>query len=96
MFKEKFIVTLGEVKGLLHEDRDFLKQLVREAKLETLEMEIKTITEELCGHEFSASAVSSVIKRLQESTFYGKEKIYDDRRGRAGSGEADPTAEAQK
>jgi len=144
MVKEKFIVTLGEVKGLLQEDRDFLKQLVREAVQETLEAEmndtlcarkgertgerigyrsgyysrtlitrvgklelrvpqdrqgrfsteaferyqrsekalvsalaemyvqgvstrkVKAITEELCGHEFSASAVSSVVKRLDE------------------------------
>ena len=144
MVKEKSIVTLGEVKGLLHEDRDFLKQLVREAVQETLEAEmndtlsarkgertserigyrsgyysrtlitrvgklelrvpqdrqgrfsteaferyqrsekalvsalaemyvqgvstrkVKAITEELCGHEFSASAVSSVVKRLDE------------------------------
>ena len=144
MVKEKSIVTLGEVKGLLHEDRDFLKQLVREALQETLEAEmndtlsarkgertserigyrsgyysrtlitrvgklelrvpqdrqgrfsteaferyqrsekalvsalaemyvqgvstrkVKAITEELCGHEFSASAVSSVVKRLDE------------------------------
>jgi putative transposase len=27
---------------------------------------VKTITEELCGHEFSASAVSSIVKRLDE------------------------------
>ena len=144
MVKEKSIVTLGEVKGLLHEDRDFLKQVVREAVQETLEAEmndtlsarkgertserigyrsgyysrtlitrvgklelrvpqdrqgrfsteaferyqrsekalvsalaemyvqgvstrkVKAITEELCGHEFSASAVSSVVKRLDE------------------------------
>lgn len=144
MVKEKSIVTLGEVKGLLHEDRDFLKHLVREALQETLEAEmndtlsarkgertserigyrsgyysrtlttrvgklelrvpqdrqgrfsteaferyqrsekalvsalaemyvqgvstrkVKAITEELCGHEFSASAVSSVVKRLDE------------------------------
>ena len=144
MVKEKSIVTLGEVKGLLHEDREFLKQLVREAVQETLEAEmndtlsarkgertierigyrsgyysrtlitrvgklelrvpqdrqgrfsteaferyqrsekalvsalaemyvqgvstrkVKAITEELCGHEFSASAVSSVVKRLDE------------------------------
>ena len=144
MVKEKSIVTLGEVKGLLQEDRDFLKQLVREAVQETLEAEmndtlsarkgertserigyrsgyysrtlitrvgklelrvpqdrqgrfsteaferyqrsekalvsalaemyvqgvstrkVKAITEELCGHEFSASAVSSVVKRLDE------------------------------
>lgn len=144
MVKEKSIVTLGEVKGLLHEDRDFLKQLVREVLQETLEAEmndtlsarkgertserigyrsgyysrtlitrvgklelrvpqdrqgrfsteaferyqrsekalvsalaemyiqgvstrkVKAITEELCGHEFSASAVSSVVKRLDE------------------------------
>lgn len=144
MVKEKSIVTLGEVKGLLHEDREFLKQLVRVALQETLEAEmndtlsarkgertserigyrsgyysrtlitrvgklelrvpqdrqgrfsteaferyqrsekalvsalaemyvqgvstrkVKAITEELCGHEFSASAVSSVVKRLDE------------------------------
>ena len=144
MVKEKSIVTLGEVKGLLYEDRDFLKQLIREALQETLEAEmndtlsarkgertserigyrsghysrtlitrvgklelrvpqdrqgrfsteaferyqrsekalvsalaemyvqgvstrkVKAITEELCGHEFSASAVSSVVKRLDE------------------------------
>ena len=144
MVKEKSIVTLGEVRGLLHEDRDFLKHLVREALQETLEAEmndtlsarkgertserigyrsgyysrtlitrvgklelrvpqdrqgrfsteaferyqrsekalvsalaemyvqgvstrkVKAITEELCGHEFSASAVSSVVKRLDE------------------------------
>ena len=40
MVSQKSIVTLGEVKGLLHEDRDFLKQLVREAVQETLEAEI--------------------------------------------------------
>jgi putative transposase len=153
MVKEKSIVTLGEVKGLLHEDRDFLKQLVREALQETLEAEmndtlsarkgertserigyrsgyysrtlitrvgklelrvpqdrqgrfsteaferyqrsekalvsalaemyvqgvstrkVKAITEELCGHEFSASAVSSVVKRLDEqlSQFAGRQ-----------------------
>ena len=144
MVKEKSIVTLGEVKGLLHEDRDFLKHLVREALQETLEAEmndtlsarkgertserigyrsgyysrtlitrvgklelrvpqdrqgrfsteaferyqrsekalvsalaemyvqgvstrkVKAITEELCGHEYTASAVSSVVKRLDE------------------------------
>lgn len=27
---------------------------------------VKAITEELCGHEFSASAVSSMVKRLDE------------------------------
>jgi putative transposase len=27
---------------------------------------VKTITEELCGHAFSASAVSGVVKRLDE------------------------------
>jgi hypothetical protein len=28
---------------------------------------VKAVTEELCGHEFSASAISSIVKRLDSS-----------------------------
>ena len=144
MVQRKSIVSLGEVKGLLHEDRDFLKELLHEVIQEVLEAEmndalgaqkgertgdrlgyrsgyyprtlitrvgklelrvpqdrqgrfstevferyqrsekalvsalaemyiqgvstrkVKAITEELCGHSFSASAVSGVVKRLDE------------------------------
>ena len=144
MVHRKSIVSLGEVKGLLHEDRDFLKELLHEVVQEVLEAEmndalgaqkgertgdrlgyrsgyyprtlitrvgklelrvpqdrqgrfstevferyqrsekalvsalaemyvqgvstrkVKAITEELCGHSFSASAVSGVVKRLDE------------------------------
>ena len=144
MVHRKSIVSLGEVKGLLHEDRDFLKDLLHEVIQEVLEAEmndalgaqkgertgdrlgyrsgyyprtlitrvgklelrvpqdrqgrfstevferyqrsekalvsalaemyvqgvstrkVKAITEELCGHSFSASAVSGVVKRLDE------------------------------
>jgi putative transposase len=144
MVQKKSIVSLGEVKGLLHEDRDFLKELLHEVIQEVLEAEmndalgaqkgertgdrlgyrsgyypralitrvgklelrvpqdrqgrfstevferyqrsekalvsalaemyvqgvstrkVKAITEELCGHSFSASAVSGVVKRLDE------------------------------
>ena len=144
MVHRKSIVSLGEVKGLLHEDRDFLKELLHEVIQEVLEAEmndalgaqkgertgerlgyrsgyyprtlitrvgklelrvpqdrqgrfstevferyqrsekalvsalaemyvqgvstrkVKAITEELCGHSFSASAVSGVVKRLDE------------------------------
>ena len=144
MVHKKSIVTLGEVKGLLGEDRDFLKELLHEVIQEVLEAEmndalgaqkgertgdrlgyrsgyypqtlitrvgklelrvpqdrqgrfstevferyqrsekalvsalaemyvqgvstrkVKAITEELCGHSFSASAVSGVVKRLDE------------------------------
>ena len=144
MVQRKSIVSLGEVKGLLHEDRDFLKELLHEVVQEVLEAEmndalgaqkgertgdrlgyrsgyyprtlitrvgklelrvpqdrqgrfstevferyqrsekalvsalaemyvqgvstrkVKAITEELCGHSFSASAVSGVVKRLDE------------------------------
>lgn len=144
MVHRKSIVSLGEVKGLLHEDRDFLKDLLHEVIQEVLEAEmndalgahkgertgdrlgyrsgyyprtlitrvgklelrvpqdrqgrfstevferyqrsekalvsalaemyvqgvstrkVKAITEELCGHSFSASAVSGVVKQLDE------------------------------
>jgi putative transposase len=144
MVKGKSTVKLGEVKGLLSEDRDFLKELLHEVIQETLEAEmsdalgagkgertiertgyrsgyyprtlitrvgklelrvpqdrqgrfstevferyqrsekalvsalaemyiqgvstrkVKAITEELCGHAFSASAVSGVVSRLDE------------------------------
>ena len=144
MVHRKSIVSLGEVKGLLGEDRDFLKELLHEVIQEVLEAEmndalgaqkgertgerlgyrsgyyprtlitrvgklelrvpqdrqgrfstevferyqrsekalvsalaemyvqgvstrkVKAITEELCGHSFSASAVSGVVKRLDE------------------------------
>jgi putative transposase len=144
MVKEKSNVKLGEVKGLLCEDRDFLKELLHEVIQETLEAEmndalgarkgerssertgyrsgyyprtlitrvgklelrvpqdrqgrfstevferyqrsekalvsalaemyiqgvstrkVKAITEELCGHAFSASAVSGVVTGLDE------------------------------
>ena len=144
MVHRKSIVSLGEVKGLLHEDRDFLKDLLHEVIQEVLEAEmnaalgaqkgertgdrlgyrsgyyprtlitrvgklelrvpqdrqgrfstevferyqrsekalvsalaemyvqgvstrkVKAITEELCGHSFSASAVSGVVKQLNE------------------------------
>ncbi len=144
MVQKKSIVSLGEVKGLLGEDRDFLKALLHEVIQEVLEAEmnaalgaqkgeragdrlgyrsgyyprtlitrvgklelrvpqdrqgrfstevferyqrsekalvsalaemyvqgvstrkVKAITEELCGHSFSASAVSGVVKRLDE------------------------------
>ena len=140
--QRKSIVSLGEVKGLFGEDRDFLKDLLHEVIQEVLEAEmndalgaqkgertgdrlgyrsgyyprtlitrvgklelrvpqdrqgrfstevferyqrsekalvsalaemyvqgvstrkVKAITEELCGHSFSASAVSGVVKRL--------------------------------
>jgi putative transposase len=144
MAHRKSIVSLGEVKGLFGEDRDFLKELLHEVIQEVLEAEmndalgaqkgertgerlgyrsgyyprtlitrvgklelrvpqdrqgrfstevferyqrsekalvsalaemyvqgvstrkVKAITEELCGHAFSASAVSGVVKRLDE------------------------------
>jgi putative transposase len=144
MVHRKSIVSLGEVKGLFGEDRDFLKELLHEVIQEVLEAEmndalgaqkgertgerlgyrsgyyprtlitrvgklelrvpqdrqgrfstevferyqrsekalvsalaemyvqgvstrkVKAITEELCGHAFSASAVSGVVKRLDE------------------------------
>ena len=144
MVHRKSIVSLGEVKGLFGEDRDFLKDLLHEVIQEVLEAEmndalgaqkgertgdrlgyrsgyyprtlitrvgklelrvpqdrqgrfstevferyqrsekalvsalaemyvqgvstrkVKAITEELCGHSFSASAVSGVVKRLDE------------------------------
>jgi putative transposase len=144
MVKSKAIVSLGEVKGLLRDDRDFLNELLQKVIQEVLETEmdetlgarkgertaerlgyrsgsyrrtlitrvgklelrvpqdrhgrfstevferyqrsekalvsalaeiyvqgvsirkVKTITEELCGHAFSASAVSGVVKRLDE------------------------------
>ena len=152
MVKSKAIVSLGEVKGLLRDDRDFLKELLQEVIQEVLEREmdealgarkgertaerlgyrsgsyrrtlitrvgklelrvpqdrhgrfstevferyqrsekalvsalaemyvqgvstrkVKAITEELCGHAFSASAVSGVVKRLDEqlSQFFGR------------------------
>jgi putative transposase len=152
MVKSKAIVSLGEVKGLLRDDRDFLKELLQEVIQEVLETEmdealgarkgertaerlgyrsgsyrrtlitrvgklelrvpqdrhgrfstevferyqrsekalvsalaemyvqgvstrkVKAITEELCGHAFSASAVSGVVKRLDEqlSQFFGR------------------------
>jgi transposase-like protein len=142
MVKSKSIVSLPEVKGLLHENRDFLKELLSEVIQETLESEmdeaigarknerssdrlsyrsgyynrtlitrvgklelrvpqdrqgrfstqiferyqrsekalvsalaemyiqgvstrkVKAITEELFGHSFSASAISSIVKQL--------------------------------
>ena len=142
MVTSKSIVSLPEVKGLLHENRDFLKDLLSEVIQETLESEmdeaigarknertsdrlsyrsgyynrtlitrvgklelrvpqdrqgrfstqiferyqrsekalvsalaemyiqgvstrkVKAITEELCGHSFSASAISGIVKQL--------------------------------
>jgi len=144
MTKRKSIVTLAEVKGLIEQDGDVLRELVRSVVQETLEAEmedalgaakgertasrlgyrsgyygrtlitrvgklelrvpqdragrfstqlferyqrsekalvaalaemyirgvstrkVKAITEELCGHEFSASAVSAVVKGLDD------------------------------
>ncbi len=40
MIQSKSIVTLGEVKGLLREDRDFLKELLHEVLQEVLEAEM--------------------------------------------------------
>ncbi|MEJ2333985.1 MAG: transposase [Desulfobulbaceae bacterium] len=40
MVKSKPIVGMPEVKGLLHENRDFLKDLLREVIQETLESEM--------------------------------------------------------
>ena len=40
MVQKKSIVSLGEVKGLLHEDRDFLKELLHEVIQEVLEAEM--------------------------------------------------------
>ena len=152
MVKSKSIVSLPEVKGLLRENRDFLKDLLSEVIQETLESEmddvigarknertsdrlgyrsgyynrtlitrvgklelrvpqdrqgrfstqiferyqrsekalvsalaemyiqgvstrkVKAITEELCGHTFSASAISAIVKKLdtQLSQFAGR------------------------
>lgn len=152
MVKSKSIVSLPEVKGLLRENRDFLKDLLSEVIQETLESEmddalgarknersaerigyrsgyynrmlitrvgklelrvpqdrqgrfstqiferyqrsekalvsalaemyiqgvstrkVKAITEELCGHAFSASAISAIVKKLdtQLSQFAGR------------------------
>ena len=152
MVKSKSIVSLPEVKGLLRENRDFLKELLSEVIQETLESEmddvigarknertsdrlgyrsgyynrtlitrvgklelrvpqdrqgrfstqiferyqrsekalvsalaemyiqgvstrkVKAITEELCGHTFSASAISAIVKKLdtQLSQFAGR------------------------
>jgi putative transposase len=152
MVKSKSIVSLAEVKGLLEQDGDFLRNLVQEVIQQTLEAEmeaaigagkgertdsrlgyrsgyyhrmlitrvgklelrvpqdrqgrfstevferyqrsekalvatlaemyvqgvstrkVKAISEELCGHEFSASAVSNIVKRLDEqlSQFAGR------------------------
>lgn len=152
MVKSKSIVSLSEVKGLLLQDRDFLRDLVEELVQETLEAEmddalgarknertegrvgyrsgyypralitrvgklelrvpqdrhgrfstqiferyqrsekalvsalaemyiqgvstrkVKAITEELCGHTFSASAISAVVKQLDDqlSQFAGR------------------------
>lgn len=144
MVHKKSIVSLAEVKGLLSESRDFLKELLAEVVQETLESEmnealgagknertstrlgyrsgyynrtlitrigklelrvpqdrqgrfstqiferyqrsekalvsalaemyiqgvstrkVKSITEELCGHSFSASAISSIVKQLDD------------------------------
>jgi putative transposase len=152
MVKSKSIVSLSEVKGLLEQNGDFLRNLIQEAVQQTLEAEmeaaigagkgertdsrlgyrsgyyhrtlitrvgklelrvpqdrqgrfstevferyqrsekalvatlaemyvqgvstrkVKVISEELCGHEFSASAVSNIVKRLDEqlSQFAGR------------------------
>lgn len=142
MVKNKSIVTLADVKGILEQDKDFLKELVREVVQQTLEAEMQealgaakgersqarmgyrsgyygrtlitrvgklelrvpqdrqgrfstqaferyqrsekalvaalaemyvqgvstrkvtAVTEELCGHEFSASSISAIVKRL--------------------------------
>ena len=40
MVRSKPIVGMPEVKGLLHENRDFLKDLLREVIQETLESEM--------------------------------------------------------
>jgi len=144
MVKLERIVSGKDLKGLLHQDRDMLRELVREVVQQTLEAEmeaalsagkgertesrlgyrsgyysrtlvtrvgklelrvpqdrhghfstevferyqrsekalvstlatmyvqgvstrkVKAVTEELCGHEFSASAVSAIVKRLDE------------------------------
>ena len=144
MVKLESIVSGKDLKGLLHQDRDMLRELVREVVQQTLEAEmeaalsagkgertesrlgyrsgyysrtlvtrvgklelrvpqdrhghfstevferyqrsekalvstlatmyvqgvstrkVKAVTEELCGHEFSASAVSAIVKRLDE------------------------------
>src|SRR5207245_2875220 len=65
------------VKALLAEDEDFLRALVRTALQEALEAEmyvkgvsarkLKAITEELCGHSFSASSISAINRRLDDS-----------------------------
>lgn len=144
MVKQKSIATLSEIKGILSQDREFLKDIVQEVLQQTLEHEmdiaigaskgersearlgyrsgyynrtlitrvgklelrvpqdrqgrfstqvferyqrsekalfatlsemyvqgvstrkVKAITEELCGHEFSASSISSIVKGLDE------------------------------
>jgi len=39
---------------------------------------VKAITEELCGHEFSASAVSSIVKRLDEQLWQFSSRSLED------------------
>src|SRR5439155_750872 len=53
-----------DVKALLSEDEEFLRTLVRTALQEVLEAEM---TEELCGHSFSASSISAMNQGLDAS-----------------------------
>jgi Transposase and inactivated derivatives len=156
MVKAKSIASLSEVKGLLSQETDFLKELVREVVQQTLEAEmqaalcagkgertdsrlgyrsgyysrtlitrvgklelrvpqdrqgrfstevferyqrsekalvstlaemyvqgvstrkVKAVTEELCGHEFSASTVSAIVKRLDEQLSQFAERRLED------------------
>src|SRR5271165_1866713 len=61
-----------DVKALLAEDEEFLRALVRMA-LEEMYVQgvstrkVKAITEELCGHSFSASSISAINQRLDAS-----------------------------
>jgi putative transposase len=41
MVQSKSIVSMSEVKGLLHENRDLLKTLIEEVVQETLEVEME-------------------------------------------------------
>src|SRR5207245_221289 len=53
-----------DVKALLAGDEEFLRALVRTALEEVLQAEM---TEELCGHSFSASSISAINQRLDAS-----------------------------
>src|SRR5207244_727697 len=65
-----------DVKALLAADEAFVRVLVRTARQAVLEAEmnvqgvstrkVKAITEELCGHSFSASSISAMNQRLDE------------------------------